>query len=177
MCGAGDVVVSQIQVQKGITMALINCPECLKEISDRADNCPQCGFPIAKQAYEAKPDIPISYWISEEKNRIFVKCPKCNLIGKVNREDTVACKTGYKLDGEGECTCGFVFKEIYKDGRVRCPNCGSHDFSVQKEGFDTGSACCGAFLLGPFGLLCGADKSNQLNRHCLACGHKWKIGK
>ena len=30
-------------------MALINCPECGKEISDRAENCPHCGFPITKQ--------------------------------------------------------------------------------------------------------------------------------
>ena len=27
-------------------MALINCPECGKEISDAASNCPHCGFPI-----------------------------------------------------------------------------------------------------------------------------------
>lgn len=25
-------------------MALINCPECKKEISDQAKSCPQCGF-------------------------------------------------------------------------------------------------------------------------------------
>lgn len=27
-------------------MALINCPECNKEISDKAASCPNCGFPI-----------------------------------------------------------------------------------------------------------------------------------
>ena len=27
-------------------MALIKCPECGKEISDRAKACPSCGFPI-----------------------------------------------------------------------------------------------------------------------------------
>ena len=27
-------------------MALINCPECNKEISDKASNCPNCGNPI-----------------------------------------------------------------------------------------------------------------------------------
>lgn len=27
-------------------MSLINCPECGKEISDLAENCPNCGFPI-----------------------------------------------------------------------------------------------------------------------------------
>lgn len=28
-------------------MALINCPECNKEVSDRAPTCPGCGTPIA----------------------------------------------------------------------------------------------------------------------------------
>jgi len=27
-------------------MALINCPECKKEISDKAQSCPHCGCPI-----------------------------------------------------------------------------------------------------------------------------------
>lgn len=29
-------------------MALIKCPECGKEISDKARACPNCGYPIAK---------------------------------------------------------------------------------------------------------------------------------
>lgn len=29
-------------------MALINCPECGKQISDQAKDCPNCGFPIAQ---------------------------------------------------------------------------------------------------------------------------------
>ncbi len=28
-------------------MALINCPECNKEISDKAFSCPHCGYPIS----------------------------------------------------------------------------------------------------------------------------------
>lgn len=27
-------------------MALINCPECNKQISDKANSCPHCGYPI-----------------------------------------------------------------------------------------------------------------------------------
>lgn len=34
-------------------MALINCPECNKEVSDKADACPNCAFPITKK--ETKP--------------------------------------------------------------------------------------------------------------------------
>lgn len=27
-------------------MALIHCPECGREVSDRASSCPGCGFPL-----------------------------------------------------------------------------------------------------------------------------------
>lgn len=30
-------------------MALVNCPECNKEISDKASSCPNCGFPLEKE--------------------------------------------------------------------------------------------------------------------------------
>lgn len=35
-------------------MALINCPECGKEISDKAKECPGCGYPITKEDYECE---------------------------------------------------------------------------------------------------------------------------
>jgi len=37
-------------------VALIKCPECSREISDKADSCPQCGCPISK-AESLKEDI------------------------------------------------------------------------------------------------------------------------
>ena len=35
-------------------MALIKCPECQKEISDKAHICPHCGYPIEEQTIEEK---------------------------------------------------------------------------------------------------------------------------
>ena len=35
-------------------MALINCPECGKEISDKAASCPNCGCPIEKREKDDK---------------------------------------------------------------------------------------------------------------------------
>ena len=29
-------------------MALINCPECEKQVSDKAVSCPNCGYPISQ---------------------------------------------------------------------------------------------------------------------------------
>ncbi len=39
-------------------MALIKCPECGKEISDKASNCPNCGNPIAEKQNEATVQTP-----------------------------------------------------------------------------------------------------------------------
>ena len=33
-------------------MALINCPECKKEISDKAQSCPYCGCPVSAVTIE-----------------------------------------------------------------------------------------------------------------------------
>jgi TM2 domain-containing membrane protein YozV len=40
-------------------MALIKCPECSTQISDKADACPSCGYPIAKNVAD-NPNRPNS---------------------------------------------------------------------------------------------------------------------
>ncbi|MEE2888676.1 MAG: hypothetical protein VX951_14700 [Planctomycetota bacterium] len=47
-------------------MALINCKECRKEISDQADACPHCGFSFGKERNEEK---------TKEKNDRHVPLP------------------------------------------------------------------------------------------------------
>ena len=39
-------------------MALIECPECGKMVSDKAEDCPNCGFPISAMIIE--PQKPLS---------------------------------------------------------------------------------------------------------------------
>lgn len=39
-------------------MALVECPECSKEISDKALECPSCGFPIEKNKNHHSSDHP-----------------------------------------------------------------------------------------------------------------------
>lgn len=38
-------------------MPLINCPECGKEISDKANSCPNCGCPIYEPSAEYDEEI------------------------------------------------------------------------------------------------------------------------
>lgn len=60
-------------------MALIKCPECNKEISDKAEICVHCGYPISKWIKEEnsdssqsnediKDDNPNNIYLYREKN-------------------------------------------------------------------------------------------------------------
>ena len=58
-------------------MALINCPECGKEISDAAASCPHCGYPI-------KGPLPKSaFYSKEEIERFEIELKQCQRGAKV----------------------------------------------------------------------------------------------
>lgn len=83
-------------------MSLIKCPECGKEISDKAISCPMCGYPIKEISNELQP--------SPSTTGMNV-CPKCGkfIIAKQNCPDcgtdmidcncTEAKWTGMLMDG------------------------------------------------------------------------------
>lgn len=69
---------------------------------------------------------------------------------------------------------------------MQCPKCGSEDCQIISEieskgkDFSAGKGCCGAILLGPIGVLCGAcGKGKQINSMhywvCSSCGNKFKV--
>ena len=55
-------------------MAIINCPECNKEISDKATACPHCGCPIESVVTETIKVCPNCG--SEYENYVDI-CPEC----------------------------------------------------------------------------------------------------
>ena len=91
-------------------MALIKCPECGKEISDKAEHCIHCGFPIGQQVKPAietrAPNTNVGSTSHAghrvlKDNEVFVEYS--------NRDKTWRCPT-----------CG---KELAKNA-LFCPNCG-----------------------------------------------------
>lgn len=76
-------------------MALIQCPECGREVSDKAKACPGCGYPIAElfvNVDAAKSDPAVDECKIENTQNI---CPKC---GHINEEDALFCeKCSYRL--------------------------------------------------------------------------------
>lgn len=51
-------------------MSLIKCPECEKEISDKAKACPNCAYPIAEETEVKAPEAVI-----EKKENKAIKVP------------------------------------------------------------------------------------------------------
>lgn len=145
-------------------MALIECPECGKEISDKADSCPQCGYPIKSRSASAS-----------------VVPPNGVVVNRYPRITRGSC-SGFKLfshDDEHvnlECThCGKVymyprgqFKDIDDDGAtplvfLACPNCHS---SFQSPPIKKPIEICEGFFLlskdplGAVDIECGACHRN-----------------
>lgn len=71
-------------------MALIKCPECGADVSDRSEMCVKCGFPIAKA--------------------VLRKCPEC---GADVPDRSVKClKCGFPLQGDvGEANAAAPLKQ------------------------------------------------------------------
>ena len=62
-------------------MALINCPQCGKEISDKASFCPQCGFELTNANSEKNEDDNLKVLVCEECGKEISEdenfCPNC----------------------------------------------------------------------------------------------------
>jgi len=102
-------------------MALIHCPECNKEISDKAKVCPKCGYPISKDYKKSRINNSI---INEDlgvnMDILFgsISCPKC---GSAN--------TDYKSKFKSYLNKHFI-KSISRDTIFICMDC-KHVFSVK----------------------------------------------
>lgn len=75
-------------------MALINCPECGREISEKANACPHCGNPVIFKSVEKKDLIlkpklldaqPIAGMTIDKRNRTF----RCGVFGEILSFDDI----------------------------------------------------------------------------------------
>lgn len=162
-------------------MSLVKCPECSKEISDKASICPNCGYPFsnsenndndciikvnntiyyAKKIYEA---------VSDYKNKIIDYNKSCQIVCLEIMEFNLSVKSMNELVHQIFET-GEVPKEfngqtqeeyIREQNTVRCPKCRSTAIVTTTKGFS---------------LLTGFVGSGKPMNVCQKCGYKWKPGK
>ena len=139
-------------------MALINCPECGKEISDRAEKCINCGFPLTPVATINDQSFEISWLKSNEISQI----EKIKII----REKThIGLKEAIDFINEYKPDDTVNKKQILLQDTLKplCPTCGSTDIqkiSGTKRWLSTGL----------FGL---ASSDIGKSMCCKKCGYKW----
>ena len=113
-----------------------------------------------KQCFKCKTKLGTFDGKNKVGNKLY--CDKCF--------DKIEARTERKAERK---TKRIKQREI-KEDRIRCPKCGSKQVHVDKKGYSAKKGCCGALLVGPFGLLCGALGANKLRKTCLKCNHSWK---
>lgn len=143
-------------------MALINCPECGKEISNKVEKCIHCGYPLSLDDRFGK--LPLEY--NEP-------CPKCNSINWDNIcKDTgrVLCNTCFKLislSPEREQAYFAKKKAIEEEqkqikrqqeaNKPKCPRCGSTEIQIVRKNWSIWSGF----------------RTNDTERVCVKCKRKW----
>lgn len=114
-------------------MAMINCPECGKEVSDKAKTCPNCGAPIAPQK-EFKTEEPSSQPLSyryrkmEDKSKTQI-CKHCKSEIPKDAKVCPVCKRNIK-GGHGCLMSILIFIIILCGGFAAAINMND---SVQKS--------------------------------------------
>lgn len=108
-------------------MALIDCPECGREISDKSKQCIHCGYPLSDY--------------QEENLRYeddLKKCPHCGFANKKSVEYCDCC--GIRITEYQKRAKGLLFRENedeYSDIRngphTICPSCGGTNYHAFVE--------------------------------------------
>ena len=169
-------------------MSLIICPECGKEISDKADACPNCGLPHPSTAAPLYYDILLDGDVPK-KQRDFVMteifhqtgmtiddAQRITLAGKGVVKSNMDFESAAKLHSAlKRYNAPVIIREsasgrVVETGIVRCPECGSSKYEVFENGFSIGKAALGAVIAGPIGVVAGFSGSTERYRRCTSCG-------
>lgn len=182
-------------------MALIKCPECGREISDKAIACPNCGFPVNVQ--ESSPaSIPGMVSIRGEcvdLEAIYTLYPKDKIkaIKELRAQVKISLDDAKKEIDNYYASKKVSFKqqtsriiadenrkkqeekqrlnELEKQGVVYCPKCHSTSITYIDKKLSIGRALAGGAIAGDTGAILGGLSSKKGKVKCLKCGHTWKI--
>ncbi|MDB6475329.1 zinc-ribbon domain-containing protein [Blautia wexlerae] len=153
-------------------MALIKCPECNREISDKTEYCIHCGFPL-KQNYtiiingKIYSCEAIQNAINDYKNNIIDRNHFCGIIMR-SINNTHALSTHYALklcnyiEDNLEIPKEFNGESEEEENKPHCPKCNSTAISITTRGY--------SFIKG----FVGSGKPMNV---CQKCGYKWQPGK
>ena len=161
-------------------MALIKCPECCREISDRAKACIHCGFPLNEYvSYQEKTGNiciinGVKYDLSDLKDYVLSKQRRQEVSIYNKSQELIKMIPGFSILAAGKLMLeieqtgrvppsfnaeqyAIKFKE--DDGLIHCPRCDSTNVVTGQRGYS---------------MMWGFIGSNRTMNRCAKCGHKWE---
>lgn len=134
-------------------MALIKCPECKKEISDKSEKCIHCGYPIRNTPYAHEIVNGIDYDFSFLYEKPHTKVQQIKEIVDLTHCDLIQGKNIVEK-------YNFPKIEYSEDeNKIKCPKCGSISISTINRGYS---------------IITGFIGSGSPRNVCQKCGYKWK---
>jgi ribosomal protein L7/L12 len=174
-------------------MALIKCPECGKQISDKASACIHCGYPIQTEQVVSPPisnskkvAIPSFSEFSQQKIPAIKVVREVLNMGLAEAKEFVEQTTPYVVvkDGLTQNQANLIaqkFQAINVDARIYDSET---PVSFASPAKDTNIICCPQcgsteYHAGArgFSIVTGFIGSGKTVLTCLRCGHRWKPGK
>lgn len=151
-------------------MALITCPECGKQISDKAKHCINCGYPLNSKNICIIDGVEVD--LSEFKTKLLQQDfekddgAKNKLAfelamksGSLNKFDSLRIIDLIKETGEVPPSFTTTYSKKQSVNQLRCPKCSSTQITTGARGYN---------------LLWGFVGSNKTTNRCANCGHKWE---
>lgn len=137
-------------------MALIKCPECGKEISDKANVCIHCGYPIKNKTYINNKEYDFN-----DELLLILSGEKPKAIGMIRNKTGLGLVEGKTIADQMEITKTVPTQMTFTtaSNQPKCPKCGSTDIGVVNKGYT---------------LLTGFIGSGKPMNVCKNCGHTWK---
>lgn len=181
-------------------MALITCPECGREISDKAVSCPGCGYPVQDSPVDERSDL----------ERLVDEIYSVNGTSKVNCIKQLQKRTGMSLKSAKDIMDKkFQSGDVLNDIKIRkkankeewqqlgdnfrnsceainnmtsknpktphCPKCRSTQITYGGNRPSIGRALVGGAVAGGAGAAIGGLTGKKGYAVCLNCGKRWKI--
>lgn len=161
-------------------MALIKCPECGRDVSDRAKACIHCGFPLNENVsrYEIDTDVCIingvQYDLSDLKNYVLNKQRRQEVSIYNKSQELIRMIPGFSILAAGNLMLEiertgkvprtfnaeqYTIKFKEDDGLIHCPRCDSTNVVTGQRGYS---------------MMWGFIGSNRTMNRCAKCGHKWE---
>ena len=144
-------------------MAIIKCPECGQDVSDKATSCPHCGCPI-NDALEGNFDYINGKKVDVDKINFLLGLGKIvNVIDYLQHDIELDYNTAVNIARTYQEKLNPTHKCETEGNVIKCPTCGSTD--VTRIG-----ASEKAVNIALFGLL---GNKRKMQFHCNNCKYNW----